>query len=110
MEPKTPVVASEDFDKVGYALDLKKEREPKEAKEIPAENRVIRSDTMNSPKTPIKVFTETTDTVSLRVVYGKIKDGLYEMYRSVNRILAVFLFLTENHKILYKIYIDFLHV
>lgn len=73
MEPKTPVVASEDFDKVGYALDLKKEREPKEAKEIPAENRVIRSDTMNSPKTPIKVFTETTDTVSLRVVYGKVK-------------------------------------
>lgn len=73
MEPKTPVVASEDFDKVGYALDLKKEREPKELKEIPVENQVIQSDTMHSPKAPIVSFSETTDTISLKVAYGKVK-------------------------------------
>ena len=82
MEPKTTMVKPQKFDKKEYAVQLKKERDSlSQPKKINSTNAKTKTDTLKkSTSQPIQ-FTEKTDTIRLKIVYGKAKMDTVKLPR-----------------------------
>lgn len=75
LEPDTPIVSPKEFDKKAYAIDLKKQREDlkKNSPQTQKEKSISQSDSAQKASPKKLVFKEKTDTVHMKIVYGKAK-------------------------------------
>ncbi len=82
MEPKTTIVKPQKFDKKEYAVQLKKERDNlNQPKKFNSKNAKSKTDTLKTSTSQPIEFTEKTDTIRLKIVYGKAKMDTVKLPR-----------------------------
>lgn len=82
MEPKTTVVKPQKFDKKEYAVQLKKERDCLiQPKKINSKNAKTQTDSLKKATSQPIQFTEKTDTIHVKIVYGKAKIDTVKLPR-----------------------------
>lgn len=71
LKPETPVAKPQKFDAKLYADSLKLER----AKTVVKKDSLVKpqSDSLNKKSVPVVAYNETTDTIHVKIVYGKAK-------------------------------------
>ncbi len=82
LEPKTTIVKPQKFDKKEYGVQLKKERDSlSHPKKINLKNTKTKTDSLKKSTSETIQFTEKTDTIRLKIVYGKAKIDTVKLPR-----------------------------